>query len=551
MTELFKRENRLAHPGWYEPEVQIEALSHLAWAMQMQGEGAVFPLETAKDAMPERLMHKGEDVRLNPATLIRFGKWATVLDPGAEPEVRFYHQLLQEYLAARRMLRLGTGELDAERLWKQSRLEEEMPPATVGEWDPLPGPSTTGWEETTLLACGLADDPGDLVEKVLERNPALAGRCAHEAGHAFPGAVTEKVKEALLADFYDPRVHLRARLNAGTILGLVGDPRFAPEVRNGVNVIIPELVPVPGGTYRLGSKKGDKDAFEDEIGGRPVVLSPFRIGRWPATNAEYGCFVDAGGYRDERYWLGVRAKAWLRGEEGAEADAGVMELWTFLKAHTDWKEEVRKLGYDSPERLAFYERLASMEEQEVEKLARERVSEKSRREPQYWQDTTLNNPSQPVTGITWYEARAYCAWLSAVTGGTYRLPSEIEWEAAARGKKGLRYPWGNRWKEGLSNTIEGRVSRPSPVGAYAARGGVGTCGAEDQAGNVWEWTSTLYAPYPYDPGVVEDPEKSGQRVLRGGSWFDNRRLARCANRSSFTPEDFDFNVGFRVVSPGF
>ena len=89
--------------------------------------------------------------------------------------------------------------------------------------------------------------------------------------------------------------------------------------------------------------------------------------------------------------------------------------------------------------------------------------------------------------------------------------------------------------------------KPSPVGTYACAGGVGPFKAEDQAGNVWNWTSSLYLPYPYDPAKSEQPEAEGERTLRGGSWNGSSRFARCAFRDWSVPDDFYFNLGFRCV----
>ena len=169
-----------------------------------------------------------------------------------------------------------------------------------------------------------------------------------------------------------------------------------------------------------------------------------------------------------------------------------------------------------------------------------------------------------MVGITWFEAKAYCVWLSEVTGKAYRLPTEVEWEAAARGlpspiraersasvvEAGRKYPWGNDWDKQKANSLEGRVMKPSPVGAYFAAGAVGPFGAEDQAGNVYDWTSSLYLPYPYNAEKSEVSEADGERTVRGGSWDFDHWSVRCAYRSRFVPDSFIASVGFRLVFPG-
>ena len=167
------------------------------------------------------------------------------------------------------------------------------------------------------------------------------------------------------------------------------------------------------------------------------------------------------------------------------------------------------------------------------------------REPRFWQDADLNNRSQPVVGVCWYEAAAYANWLAAITGLSYRLPSEPEWEWAAR--RGARsFPWGRRWDSERLNSLEGRVMRTTPVGTYPQ--GVTPDGLHNLAGNVWEWTATRYADYPYHPnGDLEDPDATGLRVLRGGGWTANRRMVRCAFRGGGNPRYGDFDLGLRLA----
>ena len=140
-----------------------------------------------------------------------------------------------------------------------------------------------------------------------------------------------------------------------------------------------------------------------------------------------------------------------------------------------------------------------------------------RREPYYWSDSRFNQRNQPVVGVNWYEALAYAAWLSRVTGKAYRLPTEAEWEWAAR-RNTRRYPWGNEWDPDRCNWRGSALNRPNPVGVY--RQGATVDGLQELAGNVYEWTLSLYRPYPYEPDDGrEEIDVEGLRVLRGGSWY--------------------------------
>lgn len=201
--------------------------------------------------------------------------------------------------------------------------------------------------------------------------------------------------------------------------------------------------------------------------------------------------------------------------------------------------------------------MLSLDEDQVKIEFRNQIEKKSRSQPANFIYSDTNNPSQPVVGITWFEACAYCVWLSESTGKEYRLPNEAEWESAACGVPNSllpdkivahKYPWGNDWNKEKANTIEGRVFRPSPVGAYSAAGAISFFGAEDQAGNVWEWTSSLHVPYPYNSTKSETKNSIEERVLRGGSWYYGRSNACCTRRYRFVPDLFDGFSGFRIAS---
>jgi formylglycine-generating enzyme required for sulfatase activity len=150
----------------------------------------------------------------------------------------------------------------------------------------------------------------------------------------------------------------------------------------------------------------------------------------------------------------------------------------------------------------------------------------------------------PVVRTSWYDAVAYCRWLSQLTGKPYRLPTEAEWEKGARGADGSIYPWGDTWDSTRCNTKEGGPGDTTPVEAYPQ--GASPYGLLGMAGNVWEWTSSLYWEYPYraDDGR-EDLTSPDARVLRGGSWLNLYDSARAACRRHYIPAYHSRIHGFR------
>jgi serine/threonine-protein kinase len=147
----------------------------------------------------------------------------------------------------------------------------------------------------------------------------------------------------------------------------------------------------------------------------------------------------------------------------------------------------------------------------------------------------------PVVHVTWHQARRYARWA----GG--RLPTEAEWEYAARGSNGAIYPWGNRPPNRLLANYAGLVGDTTAVGSYPD--GASWVGALDMAGNAWEWTSSLYKGYPYDAtDGREDLDATGYRVLHGGAFGDAARGVRCADRVGDNPNLNYNSVGFRLAA---
>jgi formylglycine-generating enzyme required for sulfatase activity len=256
---------------------------------------------------------------------------------------------------------------------------------------------------------------------------------------------------------------------------------------NGVEVIIPPLVTVPAGTFIMGSdKQKDSQANDDETPQYAVPLGNFAISTYPLTVAEYACFV-------------------------------------------------RATKRTAPPDVTFSDS--------------QYVAAAWRKKTLTWTIQQNERSDHPVVCISWQDALAYAQWLAQVTGEPYRLPSEAEWERAARGTDGHIYPWGNQWDKTRANTNDGGPGMTTSIGSYPQ--GVSPVGALDMSGNVWEWTNTLYKPYPYSAtDGREDVRTAGNRVLRGGSWFYVPRDARAAFRGIFDPSFINLIFGARLVRVG-
>jgi formylglycine-generating enzyme required for sulfatase activity len=531
-------------PPYELPErgILIPQLSALAFQMQSQREAnEAAQVRIPYDEALTILAHpRAEDI-------LKAGAALGVLEEDrGRDEVLYVHQLLQEYFAARHLARAPQAEL-VQQEWRTERVVPDLQATLhdLADADPLPPLPTTGWEETTALAAAMARDPDRFVTDLMPQNLGLAGRCAAQPEVSISEALKDKVRWALVERTQEPGADLRARIAAGLALGELGDPRF--ESRHGPYgvYLLPPLIDIPGGTYHIGSDEG---LYEDEAPIHAVELQAFAIAQFPVTNAEWALFMQAGGYDEERWWETEEAHAWRRGEGTAEG--AKQQQHDFRKSLQDNFDSIRQWhqqGRITSTQVDSWEAIARMSDDEFEALLAAWYPPGRQTQPAYWHDDAFNHPAQPVVGACWFEARAYCAWLSAQTGQTFRLPTEAEWEAAARGVQCRRYAFGDDFDAARCNTFETHVRHTTPIGVFP--GGQTPEGLEDMTGNTWDWTSSLYTPYPYDAADGREALSSpgARRVVRGGSWDFVQGDARASCRLDGAPVSRNLNVGLRVV----
>ncbi len=217
------------------------------------------------------------------------------------------------------------------------------------------------------------------------------------------------------------------------------------------------------------------------IYGARMRLAAFQMAKYPITNAQFEVFIRAGGYRQHRWWT----------------EAG-------------WRQR-ESAGWMAP---------------------------------RCWRDSFWKLPDHPVVGVSWYEAVAFCLWLGAITGECIMLPTESQWQRAARGDDDRLYPWGTIWdRQNCNNSVAPNNSTQStPVTAYAGRGD-SSFGVSDMAGNTWEWCRTGHKTGTRRVSGVE------VRVLRGGSWgMLEPDFYRVTARDWAAPECAETFRGFRIAA---
>ncbi len=613
-----------SNDGWRTPYELLERgplfrqLGKLALSMQNKGgkitTGERLQLKLDHEVALEELAPElgvEEDARV----ILRAACELSILEHNRSAStVEFAHQLIQEFFAGRRLAETFDARL-VRVGWRNSDVDELVP---VNTSDPLPPADTTGWEESTLFAVQMAEDRERFIRDLMEANLPLAGRAAAEVRVAdfqsrdsgeptgrqpLTDVLMEELRDKLRSRMNDCRGVLRARISAGKALGDLGDSRFTERpCTGGFKVLTPPLLRVDQGTYRIG-QNDSQHRFEKPR--HSVHLKAFNISQFPVTNAEWKRFMQDGGYEDEQWWQTKASKLWWSGETTHAARTVQWYAFRFMllenRDYIDSKLEIR----DISEKIAEDQRKArDKTHDEFAASVKTDFAGGRHVEPRRWRDQNFDNPLQPVVGISWYEASAYCAWLSARTGESWRLPTEAEWEAAARlGRSGRAiYPWGCDFDQTRCNTFRSHVRATTPVGLYldAPEGRLAVLAKlfrkkpslelADISGNAFEWTSSCYDKdrfrYPYRPddgrenaedepgrddeaskAMVKELRKRAQdenwnearlnqsievaryfpRVLRGGSFYYWPDEARMSFRLRFHPGYHNQSTGFRLV----
>ena len=510
---LWLSRSRELRPGRAGPERSLEVLRTLALAMQNVEGGRkvqvtrhwaaeqiadLFPDEPARPtrfskpsrsiALAEKFL---EEEELDSGIIVRRGN-----------EVRFWHLSFQEYLAAR-----AIGGLS-----EQSQREQ-----LFGTHKRLYEPE---WREVGQLLGGVLYEQGRkkvdvLITAVLDElygNGGSQSKPPNLADQARAVGLLDGIVRDLSPYQYqpsDPRyrqtftevmrifepepsksVPIKLRIETAEALGRAGDPRLVDDKLRWVEI--------PGGKFLMGAQQQDNhapnydpDAFNNESPPHWVEVDAFHFGRYPVTVQEYAVFIEDDGYAESRWWL--------------------------------------------PNEFG------------------------RRQQPEDWQKQ-VEHQNRPVVGVSWFEAMAYCLWLTdrlrrlgqLKPTESIRLPTEAEWEWAARGNTPRRYPWGDAEPKAERLNFNSQVGSPTPVGVYPL--GATPEGVLDLAGNVWEWCADGYDGGYYQAchsqGTVKNPtgpDTGAARVVRGGSWYYGARDCRSAYRGILDPDFRYYYTGFRCA----
>ena len=368
--------------------------------------------------------------------------------------------------------------------------------------------SDPAWRETILLAIG--------VWGLVREQPRVAGEvvramlampCATENAYTnvlVAGACLEDVSELGLSRAVAREVQealLATCRNRSLPPEIQRDAGFSLGRTGWVPQDLDEWITIPAGAYRM-------DDYDLPL----KIDKPFQVAKYPVTNLQYAAFIQVGGYGNPQWWSNT-GWLWRTGKLDTRSD------YRFIKGFSE-----RRLIYRS--------------------------------EPYFWHDRHWNNPLAPVVGVNWFEAEAYCNWLSSKFQKLIRLPTNCERLAVSKGINGRKFPWGNKWDPSRLNISEYWAgildlsdSDKWEKWAYEFEDLISTTivvqfptgatpdGVNDLSGNVWEWSNSWFN--------IDQKELK----IYGGSWGDDRQEALCASHFSDVPIGFGSDIGFRIYSP--
>ncbi|HET8662220.1 MAG TPA: SUMF1/EgtB/PvdO family nonheme iron enzyme [Micromonosporaceae bacterium] len=373
----------------------------------------------------------------------------------------------------------------------------------------------------------------EVSDRLLAVDPVLAARVYLSIRGQAAGSVAERIITTLRAEL-DAVWAATARSG---ILAALGDLGWAlPAAGEGARGA---TMLVPASLWHLGQRGQDTRAdrgVASEL--RAIEMPDFRISRFPVSNAEYAAFIEDRGYENQNLWS----------PEGWEWRTRRRTVEQFV---ADWRRRQIRLQRDHPTKTirllrtkvatpagaAALVRFATMPESEIVEYARA-LQARPVTEPRYWYKRPLGNRLQPVVGISWFEANAFCRWLGRRLGAMVRLPSEDEWEAACLHSWGL-----TRTAEidrvlgpQFGNTSELGYPATTPIGAFATHDQVRHRLAVEMLGNVFEWVFDYYAPGDHN-----------RRIVKGGSWRHEGWRAHPAYRGRGDVDAQTDDMGFRYV----
>ena len=313
-----------------------------------------------------------------------------------------------------------------------------------------------------------------------------------------------------------------------------------------------ELEPKPGALEVSSEPSGAKV----RVDGKEVGVTPYS--GWVSAGKEHTVFIYVEGYRFEsrkvtiqpegKEAVSVVLEELKAGEMGAPTIIGQDGAEMILIPAGEFimgSPEGEGGDNEHPQHTMFLDAFYIDKYEVTNAQYKQFMDARGRKAPKYWDDGKYNQPNQPVVGVTWHDAVAYAKWAGK------RLPTEAEWEKAARGTDGRKYPWGNEWDSSKCNSgFDGDGYKGiAPVGNF--HDGASPYGVMNMAGNVWEWVADWYDEDYYSRSPQQNPkgpDSGSSRVLRGGSWYGaNQADLRCAYRYGYGPGLRYFFRGFRCA----